>query len=479
MRFELFIASRYLRAKRRQAFIGIITGISVAGVAAGVASLVIALAINNGFRQDLQERLLGSTSHITLQRIADDGIKDWPALMDRLAKQPHVVAAAPAIFEQVLISRGPRARGAVLKGMIPKYERRVGDLLNSVKEGSAAGLDENRADDSKSQPGFPPGLDGSETRPHTSSGASSADEASAAPKPEPQALAPLAGRTNASTPTQTVDSLAEVAQRVAAMPPIVLGQDMADNLGATVGSVVLVTSPQGELTPFGEVPKYTRFRVVGIFNSGFFDYDSAWAFTRLSDAQRLFGLGNLISVLEFKVDDLDKADGIAHEIEESAGTGFMATNALRQNSALFKALKTERLITFITIGLIVFVAALNILISLIMMVMEKTKDIAVLLSMGTRKAQVRNVFIAQGVLIGVLGTAIGLVAGYALSYLGGHYHIISLSPEVYSIDYVPFAPRAIDGVIVAVVAIGISFVATLYPSWAASRILPAEALRYE
>src|SRR5664279_2739670 len=147
MRFELFIATRYLRAKRRQAFIGIITGISVAGVAAGVASLVVAMAITNGFRQDLQERLLGSTSHISLQRIADDGIKDWPAVMDRLSKQPHVVAAAPAIFEQVLISRGPRARGAVLKGMIPRYERRVGDLLNSVKEGSSAELEDSANSD--------------------------------------------------------------------------------------------------------------------------------------------------------------------------------------------------------------------------------------------------------------------------------------------------------------------------------------------
>jgi lipoprotein-releasing system permease protein len=263
------------------------------------------------------------------------------------------------------------------------------------------------------------------------------------------------------------------------MPPIVLGKDMADNLGATVGSDVLVTSPQGELTPFGMVPKYNRFRVVGIFNSGFFDYDSSWAFARLSDAQKLFGLGDLISVLEFKVDDIDQADAIAHNIEVAAGKGFMAENELRRNKALFNALNMERLVTFITIGLIVFVAALNILISLIMMVMEKTKDIAVLMSMGTRKAQVRNVFIAQGVLIGIVGTVIGLAIGYAISYAGGHYHIISLSPEVYSIDYVPFAPRVIDGAIVALVAVGISFVATLYPSWSASRILPAEALRYE
>ena len=448
MRFELFIASRYLRAKRRQAFIGIITGISIAGVAAGVASLVVALAINNGFRQDLQQRLLGSTSHISLQRIADDGIKDWPPLMERLSHQPHVIAAAPAIFEQVLISRGPRARGAVLKGMIPKYERRVGDLLNSVKEGSAEPLEETVSAESARSSGT-------------------------------DTLAALGGRTNGSAPTQSPDSLVGVQQRFAAMPPIVLGKEMADNLGARVGSEVLVTSPQGELTPFGMVPKYNRFRVVGIFNSGFFDYDSGWAFTRLSDAQRLFGLGDLISVLEFRIDDLDRADGIAQELENTAGKGFMATNALRQNSALFKALKTERLITFITIGLIVLVAALNILISLIMLVMEKTKDIAVLMSMGTRRRQVRNVFIAQGVLIGVVGTVIGLILGYAISYAGGHYHVISLSPEVYSIDYVPFAPRLIDGIWVGAFALLVSFVATLYPSWSASRILPAEALRYE
>ena len=240
MRFEFFIASRYLRAKRRQAFIGIITGISIAGVAAGVASLVVAMAITNGFRQDLQQRLLGSTSHISLQRIADDGIQNWPALMDRLSKQPHVVAAAPAVFEQVLIARGPRARGAVLKGMIPRYERKVGDLLSTVKEGSADALEETSALGTA----------------HVGAGDSPAQSKGTTEKDSP-------------------DSLSAVQQRVSAMPPIILGKDMADNLGATVGSVVLVVSPQGELTAFGTVPKYNRFHVVGIFNSGFFDYDSS------------------------------------------------------------------------------------------------------------------------------------------------------------------------------------------------------------
>jgi lipoprotein-releasing system permease protein len=452
MRFELFIATRYLRAKRRQAFIGIITGISVLGVAAGVASLIVALAINNGFRQDLQARLLGSTAHVSLLRVESDGIHDWQPLLEKLSKQPHVVAAAPAIYEQVLISRGPRARGAVLKGMLPQYERKVSDLLNSVTLGSAAALDETNA---RVVPGDSP--------------------VQAAPEIRPPATA-----SNEGSP----DDLAGVQQRVAAMPPIVLGTDMANEIGATVGSVVLVTSPQGELTPFGMVPKYIRFHVVGIFNSGFFDYDSSWAFIRLADAQQLFGLGDVISVIQFKLDDIYQAGEVARQLEQaadlaSASHGFMATSWMEQNKPLFRALRLERVVTFITIGLIVFVAALNILISLIMMVMEKTKDIAVLMSLGTKKAQIRRVFIAQGVLIGLIGTAIGLVLGYAISYAGGHYHPIALSAEVYSIDYVPFAPRLTDGIIVALVSIGISFIATIYPSWSAARILPAEALRYE
>jgi lipoprotein-releasing system permease protein len=458
MRFELFVATRYLRAKRRQAFIGVITGISVLGVAAGVASLIVALAINNGFRQDLQARLLGSTAHISLLRVQSDGIREWRPLLEKLSKQPHVVAAAPAIYEQVLISRGPRARGAVLKGMLPQYERKVSDLLKTVTLGSAAALEESPAaagdprvvPEARVVPGLRPGPDGAEPRPH-------ADTSQA----------------------QSPDDLAGVQQRIAAMPPIILGKDLAEEIGATVGSVVLVTSPQGELTPFGMVPKYIRFHVAGIFNSGFFDYDSSWAFIRLSDAQELFGLGDVISVIQFKLDDIYLAGDLARALEQAAGHGFMATSWMEQNKPLFRALRLERVVTFITIGLIVFVAALNILISLIMMVMEKTKDIAVLMSLGTKKAQIRRVFIAQGVLIGVIGTAIGLVLGYVISWAGGHYHFISLSPEVYSIDYVPFAPRLIDGLIVALVSIGISLVATIYPSWSAARILPAEALRYE
>jgi lipoprotein-releasing system permease protein len=457
MRFELFIASRYLRAKRRQAFIGVITGISIAGVAAGVAALVVALAINNGFRQELQDRLLGSSSHINLLRVEDDGIKNWRPLMDRLAKEPHVIAAAPTIYEQVLISQGPRARGAVIKGMIPAYERKVSDLLNSVKAGSADALDENppsapdfRQPASKLRPDENPSRELTPSTPFTSS----------EPGPSPS-------------------SLRGVEDRIAAMAPIILGKDMAEQLGATVGSVVLVTSPQGELTPFGLVPKYVRFRVAGIFNSGFYDYDSSWALTRLSDTQRLFGIGDQVAAIQFKIDDIYKAEEMGQELKQAAGKGFMTSNWMEQNKALFRALRLEKLVTFITIGLIVFVAALNILISLTMMVMEKTRDIAVLMSMGAKKAQIRQIFIAQGLLIGVIGTAIGLVLGYSFSWLGSHFRLLSLAPEVYSIDYVPFAPKIADGVWIAFIAVGISLIATIYPSWSAARILPAEALRYE
>ena len=423
MRFELFIAARYLRAKRRQAVIGVITAISVVGVAAGVASLIVALAINNGFRIDMQQRLLGASAHVSLMRVENGGIKDWRPLLERLSHQPHIVAAAPTIYEQVLASRGARSHGIILKGVVPADERRVSGLINSVTLGSAAPLDP----------------------------------------------APPANSTGTNNPPPDTPALA----------PIVLGKDLAQDLGATVGSFILLTSPQGELTPFGIVPKYQRFKVTGIFTTGFYDYDTTWALVRLSDAQKLYGLGDVISVVEFKVDDLYRADAIGHDLEHAAGPGYQSVSWMEQNKALFRALRLEKVVTFITIGLIVLVAALNILISLIMMVMEKTRDIAVLMSMGARRAQVRRIFVMQGMLIGVIGTAIGLALGYSLSWACGHYRLISLSAEVYSVDYVPFAPRVMDGVIVTAVALLISLVATIYPSYSAARVLPAEALRYE
>ena len=420
MRFELFIAARYLRAKRRQAVVGVITAISVIGVAAGVASLIIALAITNGMRRDLQDRLLGSTAHVTLLRIAGDGMRDWRPLLARLRALPHVTAAAPGLYEQVLIYRGVRDKGALIEGIVPADQRTVGDVLKTMIEGSTQAL-------------------------------------------EPQA--------------QVSGAPDLVAART--IPPIVIGNDMSVTIGAKVGDIVTAISPQGEeMTPFGPVPKYQRFRVVGIFKSDFYQYDSSYAFVRLADAQRLFSEPDVISLISFKVDDMNKANVIGREIEEAAGPGFQTTNWMEENRELFRALALEQIVTFIVLALIVCVAALNILIALTMMVMEKTRDIAVMMSFGVRVDQVRKIFLLQGLLISAIGTVLGLIVGYGLSWVGGHYRF-PLDPSVYSIDYLPFAPRAIDGLIVGAVSMGVSLIATLYPSGSAAKVLPAEALRYE
>jgi lipoprotein-releasing system permease protein len=424
MRFELYVAARYLKAKRRQAVVGVVTAISIAGVAAGVAALIIALAITNGMRRDLQDRLLGASAHVDLMRVASDGIRDWQPLVEKLRRVPHVTAAAPGIYGQVLVSRGPRAGFALIKGIVPAQERTVSNILDTINSGSARDL---------------------------------------APEAPNQDAQSLPGLSEANTP----------------YPPVVLGQDLAETIGAQVGDSVLVTSPQGELTPLGLAPKYQRFRVAAIFHSGFYQYDAAMAFMRLTDAQRLFSEPDLLSVISFKVDDLDRAPQIGREIEQAAGHGYMTTNWMEQNRELFRALKLEQIVTFIVIALIVIVAALNILIALTMMVMEKTRDIAVMMSFGVQPRQVRRIFLLQGLLISLIGTVLGLALGYAAAWAGGHYHFIHLSAEVYNIDTLPFAPRPLDGVIVAAVSIGISLMATLYPSSAASRILPAEALRYE
>jgi lipoprotein-releasing system permease protein len=415
-RFELFIAARYLRAKRRQAVVGLVTLISIAGVAAGVAALVIALAVTNGMRRDLQDRLLGSSAHIDLMQVKNTGIHDWQGLLDKVSRLPHVVAAAPGMYEQVMVSHGPRAGFSMLKAIIPADERKVSDLLGTMTSGSA------------------------------------------------DALAP-----GAST----------VGEAAGALPPIVVGKDLAETLGVEVGDSVMVTSPQGALSPVGLLPRYQPFRVVGIYHSGFYQYDSAMAFVRLSDAQKLFSEPDVITVISFRIDNLYDAAKRGKEIEQAAGPGYMTTNWMEVNRELFRAMALERTVTFIIISLIVLVAALNILIALTMMVMEKTRDIAVLMSFGVEAEQVRRIFLMQGLLISVLGTAVGLVVGYIASWAGGHYHFIPLSAEVYSIDTLPFAPDWKDGLLVAAVSVGVSLLATLYPSSAAARILPAEALRYE
>ena len=432
MRFEFFVAARYLKAKRRQAVVGVVTTISIAGVAAGVAALIIALAITNGMRRDLQDRLVDSTAHVQLMRVKGDGIQNWRPLLERLKQVPHVTAASPGLYEQVMVAYRARDVGALIEGILPDEEKSVSTLLSTATPGALEALQPQKQ--SAIADAVPSGV---ETKPEDSGEGSISD------------------------------------------PPIVLGKDLADSIGATVGDSVMLISPQGDLTPMGVIPVFRHFRLAGTFHSGFYQYDAQMGFIRLADAQRLFDEKDLLSVINFKVDDLYHAPQIGSAIEQAAGTGFMTSNWMEQNRELFRALKLEQVVTFIVIALIVIVAALNILIALTMMVMEKTRDIAVLMSFGVQPGQVRRIFLMQGFLISVVGTLLGLVLGYAASWAGGHYHFIHLSAEVYSIDTLPFAPRVLHGVIVAAVSIGISLLATLYPSHAAAKILPAEALRYE
>lgn len=409
MNFEFFVALRYLKAKRRQAAISIITVISVLGVMTGVCALVISLAINNGFREELENRLLGATANINLLRTENDGIRNFDQVAERLEKLPHVVATAPSLYEEVLVSSRSRASGVLLKGVEPEREVKVGTLLQNLREGSLAGLAESF-----------PGAD-----------------------------------------------------------PIVLGKDLAASLGVFVGDTVLVTSPQGQMTPFGVVPKYHNFRVVGVFDSGFYDFDSSWAFTNLTAAQRLFDLPDVVSVIEFKIDDIYRAPQVAEEIRHAAGSGFDTTTWIEQNHSLFSALRLERLVTILTIGLIMVVAALNIFIALVMMVMEKNRDIAVMMSMGARKRQVWGVFTLHGLAIGGVGTALGLLLGYGFSWLGNTYKLIPLQADVYALSSVPFHAHSLDGIWIAAAALTISFLATLYPSLSAAKLNPVELLRYE
>lgn len=409
MGVELFIARRYLRAKRKQAVISIITAISVVGVAAGVMALIVALAINNGFQQEIEQHLLGATSHVNLLEVErTHGIDNRREFLERFRSVPHVTAIAPVLYGQVMLVGPIQAKGAVLKGIDPAAEVRVGDLLRSIKQGS-------------------------------------------------------------------LDALRDGGDR----PGIIVGKKLADETGLRLGTLVKAMSPQGELTPMGAVPTWKQFRVVAIFDSGFYDFDLAWTFTTLKAAQQTLSVADVINTVEFKLDDMNRADDVAKDIEKIAGPRFSTTTWKEQNRALLHALKMERLVTVVTIGLIEMVAALNILISLVMMVMEKYRDIAILMSMGMRREQVRKIFMLQGSIIGVLGTTAGLLLGYGLSWLGDRYHWIRLDSDIYGLSYVPFHARPWDGVWVAAAALAVSFLATIYPARNATRITPTEVLRYE
>ncbi len=410
MRFELYVAQRYLRAKRRDRFLSIVTVISVTGVAVGVAALIIAMAISNGHQAEMRDHFIGASSHINLvERNPGYGIEDYAVLIQELGRIDQVEAVAPTLYGEMMINTPVRAKGCFLKGVDPEAELRVSDLLSKIVDGSFEGL-QNANDE---------------------------------------------------------------------YPGILLGRGLADGIGARVSTIVTVVNPQGEITPLGMIPAFKRFQVVGIFETGFSTFDNLWSICLLRDAQRALSLNDVVNSLEFRLDDLDASETVAAAIEEAAGDDYATSTWMERNPALFNALEAEKLVAALIIGMIMLVAALNILISLVMMVVVKTKEIAILKSMGTRQGQIRRIFMWQGVIIGVLGTAIGLILGHLACWLCDRYRLIPLDAEVYGLAYVPFAPRPLDAVWVALAAVAISYLITIYPSSSAAGVAPAEILRYE
>jgi lipoprotein-releasing system permease protein len=408
MRFEWFVARRYLRSPNRPAVLRLVTVFSVLGVMAGVATLVIALAMNTGFRETLQDRLLGVTAHISLTRPGSGGIQDYEALASKLSKIPGITSVTPAVYQTVLMTFGGESRGVVAKGIEPAREEAADEALRKLSSGK---MD------------FQADADG-------------------------------------------IDAL-------------LVGKQLADDWKLAPGDYVTLTSPQGRLTPFGLLPRTRRFRVTGIFDSGFYDYDANWCFLKMDAAQALAGASNVVNVLEFRLQNPEAATQVAREIEQQVGMGFATTTWMEQQRALFRALRLEKLVTAIFIGLITLVAGLNILVVLSMTVTDRAKDIAVLRSMGSRSRQLRNIFLLQGFSIGATGTILGLALGYAFAIIAGKYQLIPLDPQVYAVGYVPFHPSALDGVWISVVAMGISVLATLVPARAAGKLLPVEILRFE
>jgi lipoprotein-releasing system permease protein len=408
MRFEWFVARRYLRSPNRPAVLRLVTAFSVLGVMAGVATLVIALAMNTGFRETLQDRLLGVTAHISLTRPGSGGIQNYEALATKLSQTPGVSSVTPAVYQTVLMTFGGESRGVVAKGIEPAREEAADEALHKLSSGK---LD------------FQADADG-------------------------------------------IDAL-------------LVGKQLADDWRLAPGDYVTLTSPQGRLTPFGLLPRTRRFRVAGIFDSGFYDYDANWCFLKMDAAQALAGAANVVNVLEFRLRNPEAAPAIAREIGRQAGIGFATATWMEQQRALFRALRLEKLVTAIFIGLITLVAGLNILVVLSMTVTDRAKDIAVLRSMGSRSRQLRNIFLLQGFTIGATGTILGLILGYSFAIVAGKYQLIPLDPQVYAVPYVPFHPSATDGVWISVVAMGISLLATMVPARAAAKLLPVEILRFE
>lgn len=408
--FELFIARRYLRAKRKQVVISVITAISVVGVAAGVMALVIALAINNGLRSTLERNLLGLTAHVSiLEKEPGQGIAGWEQLTGQLARLQHVKTASPALYDSGFLSGPVNGDGVQIKGISLASGAPVPEALLHLKAGSIEAI--------RSAEGERPG--------------------------------------------------------------IILGYRLAERLGAVVGKPVTLTIPNGHMTPLGPRPSFVPLRLAGVFDSGFFQFDTSLGFMDLPTMQKIFGVGDVLNSIELYLDDVDAAPQVADAAEPLIGPKLAATPWQEQNRQLLNALRMERVVTVITIGLIQVVAALNILIALVMMVMEKHRDIALLMSMGAQARQIRRIFVWEGAMIGAVGTAIGLTAGYTICYFADKYHWLRLDEQVYNFSSVPFTTRWVDAIWIAAAAMAVSLIATLYPARSATKIAPVESLRYE
>jgi len=411
MPFELRIALRYLTARRKQAFISLISAISVLGVVVGVMALMVALGLMTGLQREIRSKILGATAHISIFRSGNEPFDNYRDVVAKVRMVPHVLGSAPAVYGKGLMMTAGGSAVATLKGIVPAMERSVTDLAAQIEEGQLDALE----------------------------------------------------RTEAGS-----------------LPPILLGRDLASTLGVGMGDVVTVTSPEGRLSPLGMLPRVTKFRVAGTVHSGLFEFDSQWAYVPLSVAQRLFtGGSDGASLVEVRLDDIYAVRAVAPHIVAALGDGYLTTDWIMMNQSLFSALWLEKIAIGITIGLIVMVAALNIVATLILLVMEKHKDIAILVSMGASRGAITRIFMLQGTVIGALGTLTGAVLGWGLCRVLDHYKLIRVPVDVYQVSYVPFTLLPLDAATVIVGAVLICFLATIHPARGASRLDPAEALRYE
>ena len=411
MPFELRIALRYLTARRKQAFISVISAISVLGVVVGVMALMVALGLMTGLQREIRSKILGATAHISIFRSGNEPFDNYRDVVAKVRSVPHVLGSAPAVYGKGLMVTAGGSAVATLKGIVPAMERSVTDLASQVEEGQLDALE-------RTDPG--------------------------------------------------------------SLPPILLGRDLASTLGVGMGDVVTVTSPEGRLSPLGMLPRVTKFRVAGTVHSGLYEFDSQWAYVPLSVAQRLFtGGSDSASLVEVRLDDIYAVRAVAPHIVAALGDGYLTTDWIMMNQSLFSALWLEKVAIGITIGLIVMVAALNIVATLILLVMEKHKDIAILVSMGASRGAITRIFMLQGTVIGALGTLTGAVLGWGLCRVLDHYKLIRVPVDVYQVSYVPFTLLPLDAATVIVGAVLICFLATIHPARGASRLDPAEALRYE